>query len=39
LEEVADFYARFFLDSPSTRGFIFTEQDQADVVAFLKLLR
>jgi hypothetical protein len=39
LEEVADFYARFFLDSPSTRGFIFTEQDQADMVAFLKLLR
>ena len=39
LEEVAKFYALFFLDSPSTRGFIFTEQDQADMVAFLKLLR
>jgi cytochrome c peroxidase len=38
LEDVARFYAMFFLDSPSTRGFIFTEQDQADMVAFLKLL-
>jgi hypothetical protein len=39
LEDVAKFYALFFLDSPSTRGFVFTEQDQADMVAFLKLLR
>ena len=39
LEDVARFYAMFFLDSPSTRGFIFTEQDQADMVAFVKLLR
>jgi cytochrome c peroxidase len=39
LEEVAQFYALFFRDSPATRGFVFTEQDQADMVAFLKLLR
>ena len=39
LEDVAEHYAFFFLTSPSTRGFIFTEQDQADMVAFLKLLR
>ena len=39
LEDVADHYAFFFLTSPSTRGFVFTAQDQADVVAFLKLLR
>jgi hypothetical protein len=39
LEELAAFYALFFRDSPSTRGFVFTEQDQADIVAFLKLLR
>ena len=39
LEDLARFYAMFFLDSPSTRGFIFTEQDQADMVAFVKLLR
>jgi hypothetical protein len=39
LEDVAKFYALFFLDSPSTRGFVFTEQNQADMVAFLKLLR
>jgi cytochrome c peroxidase len=39
LEDVAEHYAFFFLTSPSTRGFIFTEQDQADIVAFLKLLR
>src|SRR5262245_37197602 len=36
---VAGHTAFFFLTSPSTRGFVFTEQDQADVVAFLKLLR
>jgi cytochrome c peroxidase len=39
LEEVAEHYAFFFLTSPSTRGFVFTPQDQADMVAFLKLLR
>jgi hypothetical protein len=39
LEDVAEFYAFFFLNSPSTTGFVFTEQDQADMVAFLKLLR
>lgn len=39
LEEVAQFYALFFRDSPGTRGFVFTEQDQADMVAFLRLLR
>jgi hypothetical protein len=39
LEDVADHYAFFFLTSPSTRGFVFTAQDQADMVAFLKLLR
>jgi len=39
LEEVAEHYAFFFLTSPSTRGFVFTEQDQADMVAFLRLLR
>ena len=39
LEDVAEHYAFFFLTSPSTRGFVFTAQDQADVVAFLKLLR
>lgn len=39
LEDVAEHYAFFFLNSPSTRGFVFTAQDQADVVAFLKLLR
>jgi len=39
LEDVADHYAFFFLTSPSTRGLIFTHQDQADMVAFLKLLR
>jgi hypothetical protein len=39
LEEVAEHYAFYFLTSPSTRGFVFTEQDQADMVAFLKLLR
>ena len=39
LEDVARFYALFFRDSPSMGGFVFTEQDQADMVAFLKLLR
>jgi hypothetical protein len=39
LEDVADHYAFFFLTSPSTTGFVFTAQDQADMVAFLKLLR
>jgi cytochrome c peroxidase len=39
LEDVAEHYAFFFLTSPSTTGFVFTPQDQADVVAFLKLLR
>ena len=39
LEDVAEHYAFFFLNSPSTAGFVFTPQDQADVVAFLKLLR
>jgi cytochrome c peroxidase len=39
LEDVAEHYAFFFLNSPSTTGFVFTAQDQADVVAFLKLLR
>jgi len=39
LEDVAEFYAFFFLTSPSTTGFVFTAQDQADMVAFLKLLR
>ena len=38
LEDVAKFYALFFRDSPSMGGFVFTEQDQADMVAFLKLL-
>jgi cytochrome c peroxidase len=39
LEDVAEHYEFFFFDSPSTRGFVFTKQDQADMVAFLKLLR
>jgi cytochrome c peroxidase len=39
LEEVAEHYAFFFLTSPSTSGFVFTAQDQADMVAFVKLLR
>jgi cytochrome c peroxidase len=39
LEEVAEHYEFFFFTSPSTRGFVFTKQDQADMVAFLKLLR
>jgi hypothetical protein len=39
LEEVAERYEFFFFNSPSTRGFVFTKQDQADMVAFLKLLR
>jgi hypothetical protein len=39
LEDVAEHYAFFFLTSPGTRGFVFTAQDQADMVAFLKLLR
>ncbi len=39
LEDVAEHYAFFFLTSPSTRGFVFTAQDQVDMVAFLKLLR
>jgi hypothetical protein len=39
LEEVAEHYEFFFFDSPSTRGFVFTKQDQTDMVAFLKLLR
>ncbi len=39
LEDVAEHYAFFFLTSPSTTGFVFTAQDQADMVAFLKLLR
>jgi cytochrome c peroxidase len=39
LEDVAKFYALFFRDSPSMGGFVFTEEDQADMVAFLKLLR
>src|SRR4029453_15551520 len=39
LEEVAEHYAFFFFNSPSTRGFVFTKQEQADMVAFLKLLR
>ena len=39
LEDVAEHYAFFFFDSPSTTGFVFTAQNQADMVAFLKLLR
>jgi cytochrome c peroxidase len=39
LEDVAEQYAFFFLNSPRTRGFAFTAQNQADVVAFLKLLK
>ena len=40
LEDVAEHYEFFFFtSSPSTRGFVFTAQDQADMVAFLKLLR
>ena len=39
LEDVAEHYAFFFSTSPGTQGFVFTAQDQADVVAFLKLLR
>jgi cytochrome c peroxidase len=39
LEDVAEHYAFFFLTSPRTRGFVFTPQDQADIVAFLRLLR
>ena len=39
LEDVAEHYAFFFLTSPSTSGFVFTAQDQADMVAFVKLLR
>ena len=39
LEDVAEHYAFFFLTSPSTTGFVFTQQDQADMVAFVKLLR
>ena len=39
LAEVAEHYAFFFLTSPSTTGFVFTKQDQEDMVAFLKLLR
>ena len=39
LEDVAEQYAFFFLNSPRTAGFVFTARDQADVVAFLKLLR
>ena len=39
LEEVAEHYEFFFFTSPSTSGFVFTKQDQADMVAFLKLLR
>ena len=39
LEDVAEHYAFYFFNSPSTPGFVFTAQDQADVVAFLKLLR
>jgi hypothetical protein len=36
---LAEHYAFFFFNSPSTTGFVFTAQDQADMVAFLKLLR
>lgn len=39
LEEVAEHYEFFFFNSPSFRGFVFTKRDQADMVAFLKLLR
>jgi cytochrome c peroxidase len=39
LEDVAEHYAFFFFTSPTTPGFVFTQQDQADMVAFLKLLR
>jgi cytochrome c peroxidase len=39
LEDVAEHYAFFFFNNPGTPGFVFTAQDQADVVAFLKLLR
>jgi hypothetical protein len=39
LEDVAEHYAFFFLTSPSTTGFVFTAQDQADMVAFLRLLK
>ena len=38
LEDVAEHYA-FFFTSPSKSGFVFTAQDQADMVAFVKLLR
>jgi cytochrome c peroxidase len=39
LEEVAEQYEFFFFNNPGTPGFVFTKQDQADVVAFLRLLR
>jgi hypothetical protein len=39
LEDVAEHYEFFFFNSPSFQGFVFTKQDQADMVAFLKLLR
>lgn len=39
LEDVMEHYEFFFFTSPGTPGFVFTKQDQADAVAFLKLLR
>ena len=39
LEEVAEHYAFFFFNNPGSPGFVFTAQDQADMVAFLRLLR
>ncbi len=39
LEDVMEHYEFFFFNSPSTPGFVFTKQDQADAVAFMKLLR
>lgn len=44
LEDVLRHYAQFFaiVTDPSTNGdppLILTEQDQADIIAFLKLLR
>jgi len=39
LEELAEHYAFFFFNNPGTPGFVFTAQDQADVAAFLRLLR
>ena len=39
LEELAEHDAFFFFNNPGSPGFVFTAQDQADVVAFVRLLR